>query len=82
MKFDTLSELVEAYQSGELPKDFPLIIDEENRIAFVENPLADDQQIDGDDTNGEGDNSYFFCLNIQQLLLETLEALGIPTEAF
>ena len=54
MEFETLCDLLEAYQAGEIPSDCPLIIDEDEGIAYVER-YGDEAELSSyDDDEGQG----------------------------
>ena len=78
MEFETLCDLLEAYQAGEIPSDCPLIIDEDEGIAYVER-YGDEAELSSYDDD-EGQGKYLFYLNLTQLLIEAINLLGIPID--
>ena len=79
MRFETLSDLLEAYKNETISSDTPLIIDEENSIAYIEKGEDEIPQEDEEDEENEEGN-YIFYLSLSQLAKEAMEILGVEIE--
>ncbi len=76
MRFETLADLIEAYNTGELLESNPLIIDRDQKFAYVAKPGVEDF-----DEEEEFENKYLFYLNLSEVAFEAIEILGIPSES-
>jgi hypothetical protein len=68
MAYETLADLLEAYQTNKLSKDAPLCIDEENNMVFVED------EVDSDEDN------HLFRLSFREFITEAANILGLPID--
>jgi len=75
MKFENLCELIEAYTSGGLSyEDSPLIINEEQHIAYV---LANENDLNYYNNEEMDDDDYLFYSSFSQLIIEAMSIIGI-----
>ncbi len=70
MKYKTLEDLVDAYESGELDDDSPLYLDNDDTFVWSDEPTKDDP---------EGGRVFDGGVPMD-LLIEALSLLGIPSE--
>jgi hypothetical protein len=68
-KYDTLAQLRDGYDRGEIPRSSALILDGDNTYVYVS-----DSDSDYDDINS------VFQLHPSDLLMQALDLLGIPYE--
>lgn len=81
MEFETLADLVDAYESGMINDDCPLLFDEENNILYIEKNGDDEEVLHEDESDGDDNDRHRFRLNIRQFILEAANILGIPIDA-
>ena len=75
MQFETLADLVEAYKSGDLSSENPLIVDEDSNVAYVEVSPDDETK------NGLGQNRFLFYISFTQFIIESVEFFGITWDS-
>lgn len=76
MRFETLADLLYAYDNKQLSKSNPLIIDREEQIAYVEKP--ENERVENSE---DYEDNFLFYLNFPDLIIEAIEILGIPSES-
>jgi hypothetical protein len=76
MKYKTLAELKAAYDSGEIPRDWVLMIDNDNTNVYEQNVFI---RSNGSEVVEAGEKIFEGGMP-EDLLTQALDLLGIPNE--
>lgn len=71
VKYKTVADLAEAYKSGVIPADVPLMLDNDTASVYISTGPEDDPYADAE---------HVFEMHPDRIMYQALELLGIPVD--